>query len=405
MKWLIFIVVFVSQLAHAENVSLTFKATPILDFAEATYKVMLNRDYIITPDVLGLDKRITINIKSIEKDKLQGFLSDLLKSVGVNVRETSGIFRLEKIAPESNQIITNSANTPASPPPQNIPIESFRPEIEDFEIYKPINRTVEYLQSVVLGAGVSLGQHQGKTAQDVIVISGSEERRKKILNLLKQIDYKPSVLDVRAALVEFTDSEEDSISLGAILDLLSGKLNIAISAGKTSGENYIRFKNNSIDAILRALNGDSRFRFRSEPSIRLVDGEKGRLMVGSEVPVRGAMTLSNDGTPIQSIEYRSSGLVLSVLPRVLQGRVMAQITQEVSSFSTTSTSNIDSPTLNKRQIETVIDADRNEIVLLAGLDEESTTESSSSFFFFPTSKSKNVRKTQILVFLEFNIID
>lgn len=126
-------------------------------------------------------------------------------------------------------------------------------------------------------------------------------------------------------------------------------------------------------------------------------------MVGSEVPVRGALTLSKDGTPIQSVEYRSSGLVLTVQPRALDGRFTANIVQEVSSFASTSTSNIDSPTLNKRQIEATVDAEDGEVVVLAGLDEENVSEGSSGFSWLPfkTSRTSSSRNTQLFVLLEF----
>lgn len=236
-----------------------------------------------------------------------------------------------------------------------------------------------------------------------MVIVGTEEKRAKVRKLLEQLDQKPVVMNVRAALVEFSDSKDDSFSLGAVLDILGGRLQLALNAGTVASGNFARLKTGGIDTVLKAINGDSRFRFRTQPSLRLVNGERGRLMVGSEVPVRGALTLSKDGTPIQSVEYRSSGLVLTVQPRALNGRFTANVVQEVSSFASTSTSNIDSPTLNKRQIEATVDAEDGEVVVLAGLDEENVSDGSSGFSWLPfkTSRTSSSRNTQLFVLLEF----
>lgn len=409
MKRLLLAVLIAPTIAHAEDVSLSFKAIPVMDFAEATYKAMLGKDYVITPDLIGLDKRVTINVRKIDRSKLPQLLGEVLASVGVRAREASGIVRLEKMsAPDGGPLIAPSgARVLDAPLPGRADLEPKEQDSEDFEVYRPKNRTVEYLQMVLRAAGFPLGQaSQGQgqqIAQDMLVISGTDERRTKILKLLARLDQKPVVMNVRAALLEFSNSREDSFSVGAVLDILAGRLQVALNPDAVASGNFARLKTGSIDAVLKVINGDSRFRFRTQPSLRLVDGERGRLMVGSEVPVRGALTLSKDGVPIQSIEYRSSGLVLTVQPRALDGRFVANVVQEVSSFANTSTSNIDSPTLNKRQIEATVDAEDGEVVVLAGLDEENVSEGASGLSWLPfkTSRTSSSRNTQLFVLLEF----
>lgn len=411
MKRLIILILLLPFVSHAETVALNFKAVRVVDFAEATYKVMLNKDYLISPEVLGMDKRVTINVKSIDRDKLQQLLGDVLASVSVTAKESGGIVRLEKSASSDPLVAAiDNAKLMNSLLPGVGRLDPAGKEIEEqgYEIYRPKNRTVEYLQTVLRSTGLLMSapgaQPGNQISQDAMIISGTDTRREKILKLLGQLDQKPVVMNVRAALVEFTDSKDDSFSFGAILDILGGKLSLALNSALVPSDNYARLKTGSIDAVFKAINGDSRFHFRTQPTLRLVDGEKGRLMVGSEVPVRGALTLSKDGIPIQSIDYRSSGLVLTVQPRALDGRFTASITQEVSSFANTSTSNIDSPTLNKRSIEAVVDAEDGEVIVLAGLDEESSTNGRSGLLWFPTSKTETERKTRLLVLLEFQRI-
>lgn len=410
MKRLIAAIALWPVLAFAEPVSLNFREIPVISFAEATYKAILGRDFMISPELIGLESRVTISVKSVEKTKLPKLLGEVLQSVGVRVRDQDGIIRLEKtpvalVSPVDGASPLPGALSAASGPENDATkatAEAAPPEPVDYEVYRPQFRTVEYLQAVMSFAGLGGQGAQGqRTALDALIISGTEEKRAKLRKLITDLDQRPQVVNVRAALVEFSDSHNDSWSVGGILSLLGGKLSITANA-VNNATNFARLKTGSIDVVLGAMNGDSRFRFRTQPSIRLVDGENGKLQVGSDVPVRGNLTITQSGQQVQATEYKPSGLVLNVLPRVLKDRVQAKVVQEVSSFTKTSTSGIDSPTLNKRLIETVVDSEDGEVVVLAGLDEENVTEGASGpFSWLPLSKSSDKRNTQLLVLLEF----
>lgn len=413
MKRLLAFLAFIPALAFADSISLNMRAVPIVSFAEATYRVILGRDFLITPEVLGMDARLTINMKSVEKEKLPKILAGVLQSVGVRVTEYDGLFRLEKIhaealplpAPGSAVLPPGVVNAgPAAVLAGVLPGQE--PQDIGHEVYRPQYRTVEYLQAALRFAGLSgggmmPGGQQAGPALDALVVSGTDEKRQKILKLLGELDQRPQVLNVRAALVEYSNSTSESLSIGGILSLLSGKLSITANASTISA-NTARWKTGSLDVVLGAMAGDSRFTYRTQPSIRLVDGEQGRLQVGSDVPVRGNLTITQTGQQVQATEYKPSGLVLSVLPRVLRDRVQAKVIQEVSSFTKTNTSGIDSPTLNKRLIETVVDSEDGEIIALAGLDEENITSGHTGLFsWLPLAKSDDKRTTQLLVLLEF----
>jgi len=392
-----------------EGVSLNFKDVPVLSFVEAAYKGVLGRDYLIAPNVVGMDARVTVSIKSVQRAKLPALVADVLQQTGLRVRDVDGLLRIERL-PESQ--------TSSKPLIDPVPVVSVSgpvaitapsttqsvPEEIDYEVYRPQNRTADYLNSVLrFASGLASGGSQ-TSSSDVVVVSGSAEKRRKLMELLHQLDSRPAVVNVRAALVEFSDTQSDSISVGGILSVMAGKLSLSMGSTTTTGS-FLRWKTGSIDSVLGALAGDSRFRYRTQPSIRLIDGEQGRLQVGSDVPTRGSVTVTSNGQQVQSTEYKSSGVVLTVLPRVLGGRVQAHVLQEVSSFVKTDTSAIDSPTLNKRSIEATVDAEDDEVVVLAGLDEDTqTTGHSGLASWLPLARSNDTRTTQIVVLLEFKRI-
>jgi general secretion pathway protein D len=424
MKKLFTALVLLPMVCQAQQIALNFTQVPLITFAEATYKSILNRDLIITPDVVGIDRKITINIKAVDKKDLPALLAELLATVGVQARDVNGLVKLERIAqpiPAEQKIAALPIPPePVKPPPtsstQNDALTKLPeplvfkqavaepvPEPIDHEVYKPRYRTPEYLRSVL---SFAFGNAPASTTiQDVLIVSGTDNNRAKLNKLLDAVDTKPVVLNVRMALIEFSDNSTDGFSVGGVLTALGQRLTLSVNAVGAAA-NFARLKSTNIDVLLGAMQSDSRFRFKTQPSLRLVDGERGRLMVGSDVPVRGALTVSKDGTPIQSIDYRPSGLVLTVEPRAFVDRVRAKVVQEVSNFSSTTTSAIDSPTLLKRQIETVVDADFDEVVVLTGLDEDTSTDGKSGLSFLPfaLSKSNTKRATQLMVLLEFKKI-
>lgn len=417
---------------HAQSindapVALQFKEIGILSFAEATYRTMLGRDYVIASDVIGLDKKITIAVSKIERNRLPDFLEGVLKSVGLRTREHQGIIYIEKIdglsllVAEQNiteaksfiepkhlivpEIISQNLSDDLNNKKEAEALEDQEPD--NIEIYRPKYRTVEYLSSILSVIGIrkiknNLAANSSNTKEDILLLAGDDQKIARAKKLLEQIDIRPYSVHVRAALIEYSDSSDNGFSIGALFNLLAGKLSIAYSPG-ASLTNFVRFKNTTVDAVVSAIAGDTRFRFISEPTIRIADGERGSLVVGAEVPIRGALTLTKEGHPLQSIEYRTSGVVLNVEPKIFEQRIAAKIRQTVSNFSQTKTSNIDSPTLLKRELETVVDIEEGELLILAGLDEDKRTYTDSGLAFLPNfmrSRTENNARTQLLVVME-----
>lgn len=88
--------------------------------------------------------------------------------------------------------------------------------------------------------------------------------------------------------------------------------------------------------------------------------------VGSDVPVLGQVSYAGD-KPVQSVEYRSGGVILSVQPHIRQELIELTIDQQLSNFAKTETGVNNSPTLIKRQVNTQVSVADGDIILLGGL--------------------------------------
>jgi general secretion pathway protein D len=109
-------------------------------------------------------------------------------------------------------------------------------------------------------------------------------------------------------------------------------------------------------------------------------GGAAQIQVGSDVPIitsqRAASTQDGIGNTdiLQSVDYRSTGVLLSIEPIVFgDNRVDLSITQEVSTAIPTSTSDIASPTISNRSITTQLSLEDGATAILGGLIQENTT--------------------------------
>jgi general secretion pathway protein D len=72
------------------------------------------------------------------------------------------------------------------------------------------------------------------------------------------------------------------------------------------------------------------------------------------------------GNVASEVEYRDTGVILDIIPRVnASALVVLDIIQEVSDVATTTSSDIDSPTIQQRQIASTVAINSGETVALA----------------------------------------
>ncbi len=75
---------------------------------------------------------------------------------------------------------------------------------------------------------------------------------------------------------------------------------------------------------------------------------------------------------------QSTGVILSVTPRVNKnGLVQLDISQEVSNSVPTTTSGIDSPTIQQRKLSTTVEVKNGDTIALGGLITDSKSSSKS----------------------------
>ncbi len=110
----------------------------------------------------------------------------------------------------------------------------------------------------------------------------------------------------------------------------------------------------------------------STPNLMIQNGEEGEIRVGDQVPTLLSRSVSEGGTSVTSIDYRSTGLTMKVKPFV-DGReqVRLQISASIESASENDTSGIDSPIVSQRSVDTTITSRDRQTIILGGLRRQS----------------------------------
>jgi general secretion pathway protein D len=138
---------------------------------------------------------------------------------------------------------------------------------------------------------------------------------------------------------------------------------------------------NGVREVINLLAGVTQVKVLSAPQVMVLDNEPARLQVGSQVPVltqSQQSTISANAPIVNSVEYRDTGVIMLVTPRVnTSGLVTLDISQEVSDVASLTTGNINSPTFTQRLLRTRVAVQDGQTVGMAGLIRDADSQGNS----------------------------
>lgn len=215
---------------------------------------------------------------------------------------------------------------------------------------------------------------------NALVVYADYNAYKPIKAALDRLDVLPVQVLIEATLVEV--SLRNDLEFGVrwffengdtridFTDLAEGGVNPA-----ATGFNFIL---DTIDAqvVISALRQVTDVEFLSAPNMMVLDNQVARLQVGDEVPIQTRTSIGTtdpDAPIVNDIEYRNTGVILTVRPKVTSdGLVVLDVIQEVSDVIPTVTSGIVSPTIQQRRFDSTVAVASGETVILGGLTSRDT---------------------------------
>ena len=259
---------------------------------------------------------------------------------------------------------------------------------------------------------------------NAILLYATPSERDTIESMLRKIDILPLQVRIDATVAEV--SLNNTLQYGTQFFFkagINGALNFS-PAGAAAGAfasgfpGFVLSGPNNGNAALNALQAVTDVKVLSSPQVLVLDNEQARLQVGNLVPFLTASSqsqITSNAPIVNSIDYRETGVILEVTPRVNSGGLVTlDIAQEVSDVVPgQSASGINSPTFSERNVSSRVVVQDGQTVGMAGLIRDSAQRSSSGIPFLKdvpllgllAGNQDNIRtRTELLVLITPHVV-
>jgi general secretion pathway protein D len=231
---------------------------------------------------------------------------------------------------------------------------------------------------------VDLGENVRVVADgrnNALLIHANRRDYLRIEEALRKLDVAPAQVLIEASIVEVTLTDVLRYGLQWYFDDKlrggwTGQGQLTSSGLSLPGEGFgyaVVNPAGQIRAVLNALATKSLINVLSNPNVMVLDNHTASIQVGDQQPVRSSTTVTDGGTTLESIQYRDTGVMLTVTPTVNAGDM---VTMEVEQ-STTDVGDIDTATeqraFNQRQISSKVAVRSGETIILGGLIRDNKT--------------------------------
>jgi general secretion pathway protein D len=258
---------------------------------------------------------------------------------------------------------------------------------------------------------------------NAVLIYGTAAEYAKVEATLKRLDVPPSQVLIEASIVEVTLNDDLQYGLQwAFSEQKNGGIGQGVlsrAAGAALGSTSAGFSytwassTGDVRAVLNALADKSLVKVISSPSLMVMDNHTASIAVGTQQPVQSGQTVTTGGNVSSNIQYKDTGVNLSVTPSVNSGNmVVMQLNQSV-----TDVGSIDAATGQRsflqRQIGSKVAVRSGETIVLGGLIRDNSTVGRTGIPFlsdipivgnlFGTS-SKNSGRTELLVMITPRVV-
>jgi len=260
-----------------------------------------------------------------------------------------------------------------------------------------------------------------------ILVYANQEAQRIVEHTLRQVDRPQLQVAIDATIAEVTLNDQltygvqfflQSSSVGMAPDKGSiiNSIGSAVLAEQLPGFNFLVGSAATPNLILNALHNVTDVRVLSNPSLVVLDNQPATLQVGDQVPITtgSATVLTAGGSVVNTIDYKNTGIILRVVPRVNpNGNVVLDIEQEISSVVPGPPTAALTPTVSERKVKSSIAVQSGQTVLLAGLisDSVSVTKQGVPLLdqipkvgdLFANQTKTNIR-TELIIFIRPQII-
>jgi general secretion pathway protein D len=256
-----------------------------------------------------------------------------------------------------------------------------------------------------------------------LLVMAPASRWRSLLSALQQLDRAPDQVLIEATVLEVTLNRDFRLGVDWSLVSADGKLASTLSRAETGdvAPAYpgisLTYLNTGVRAVVSALASRTNVEVMSAPKLLALDNQTASLQVGDQVPIviQRAQGTGAPGAPlVTTTEYRDTGVILKIKPRINGDRnVLLEVSQEVSDVARTTTSGIDSPTIQQRRFESSLSLQEGQTLAIGGLISSARNTNSSGVPWLKDvpvagalfrTNTNGSRRTELIVLLSARIV-
>lgn len=212
-----------------------------------------------------------------------------------------------------------------------------------------------------------------------LLIRSTARDYRQLLTTINQLDAVPLQVMINAVIAQITLSDTSRfgvdwsrVAADSAIDPISTETSTGFMPG--TGLGGLMFSKSfidgaaQVDATLEAIAVNNDVQLLARPSLTVSNNEEGEIQIGSQVPVEQGQSVASGGIATTNIQYRDTGIVLSITPQINNdGIVNLLIRQELSSVDSGSSGVNNNPVFNNQEINTTVVVRDGENVVLGGL--------------------------------------
>jgi len=266
-----------------------------------------------------------------------------------------------------------------------------------------------------------------------LVIRTSPRNYNGILEIIKKLDLFPQQVLIEVLIMDMVLDDEtlagmewalqgstgDTTIRGGYRSSTNGLATLGNGAVSNlhSGGSFSVFNPGNLALLIRALEADSKVEILANPILVTADNQQASISITQEIPIASTSLETNTVEPVTSttIEYRSVGIKLDILPRINSDNfVHLKIDQEISSVGESiATGGTFTPTFNTRFLSTQVVLKDNHVLVMGGLLQKQSNISNEGIpglkdipvfgYLFGTDNTSTT-KTELMLFIIPHVI-
>lgn len=265
------------------------------------------------------------------------------------------------------------------------------------------------------------GQVTADPRSNSIILYANDAEYQNLLQVVRRLDVPPPQILIEGTVAEVRLNDRMNLGVQWFLqnnpDFTGGFATVNNGNGALTFPGLsLQYLGADVRVVINALSAVTDVEVVSTPRLLVLANETATLQVGDQVPIITQTATGDQQTSltVNSVNYRDTGVLLTVNPRVGEGgRIFIDIEQEVSDVSETTTSTIDSPTIQQRKFRTQVAVDNGQVIALGGLIRTNRTKGDTGIPLLsqiPVAgalfrERANVKgRTELVVFLKATLV-